>query len=434
MTLLDMLVDANSFPSSIMVLLSILKTAGRKLQAGDIKPLPTQTFFLPAPEDKLLPDLFKVINAGASNVIVTILSVTISTDGTVIWYDEWEDGYDENVAFGVSKTTKVWGDGNALNGCAPMITNCTNSMDTLKAGDSFVIQNDVPIPRIKTTILYDGGDRIQASMPINMNRAAYAKSPGSVLAGAIEMLDTMVWGLTFEAPVGVDLGKTVFAFEHSMFMVMAGYNNTKVYLPDNTVRVLNVGQSTTFTVKQGDRIKSDKPVQVHLFTGDINSAYETRWYSMRPVETYADAYVTPVGDSVGKTKMIVYNPSNSSLNYSFRYLVSGVEKTATGVIAGKQAGWTLVIPSNSGALITGSHPFVALTVTDSEEKDGEGYGTGGQMFDWGCPVVPLRELTSEVLLGLGYGCTNNKCGSTYHISTCNQFGCAQKVTLSSNVV
>jgi IgGFc binding protein len=401
-----------TFPLITILLLYVLKAAGRKLQTGDLKPLPTQTFFLPAPEDKLLPDLFKVINSGASNTIVTLLSVTISTDGTVIWYDEWEDGYDENVIFGVSKTTKVWGDGNALNGCAPIIKNCTNSMDTLKAGDSFVIQNDVPIPRIKTAILYDGGDRIQASMPINVNRAAYAKSPGSVLAGAIEMLDTMVWGLTFEAPVGVDLGKTVFAFELSIFMVMAGYNNTKVFLPDNTVRVLNIGQSTTFTVNQGHIIKSDKPVQVHLFTGDINSTYETRWYSLRPVETYADAYVTPVGDSMGKTKILAYNPRNTSLNYSFRYLDKGIEKTATGVIAGKQAGWSPVIPTGSGAVMNGTHPFVALTVTDSEDKAGDGYVTGGTMYDWGCPVVPLRELTSEVLLGLGYGCTNNACGST----------------------
>lgn len=382
---------------------------------AEMKPLPTQTFFLPAPEDKLLPDLFKVINSRASSTIVTLLSVTISTDGTVIWYDEWEDGYDENVAFGVSKTTKVWGDGNARNGCAPNIKKCTNSMDTLKAGDSFVIQNDVPIPRIKSKILYDGGDRIQASMPINVNRAAYAKSPGSVLAGAIEMLDTMVWGLTFEAPVGVDLGRTTRAFEHSIFMIMAGYNNTKVSLPDNTVRVLNIGQSTTFKVNQGHRVKCDKPVQVHLFTGDVNSAYETRWYSMRPIETYSDAYVTPVGDSMGKTKMIVYNPSTNSLKYSFRYLDSGKEKIATGTIAGKQAGWTPVVPTGSGALINGTHPFVALTVTDSEDKAGDGYGTGGQMYDWGCPVVPLLELTSEVLLGLGYGCTNNNCQGTYDI-------------------
>jgi hypothetical protein len=116
---------------------------------------------------------------------------------------------------------------------------------------------------------------------------------------------------------------------------------------------------------------------------------------------------------MGKTKMIVYNPRNSTLNYSFRFLANSTERTVSGTVAGKQAGWTPVIPTGSGAMINGSHPFVALTVTDSESTAGDGYSTGGTMYDWGCPVVPLVELTSEVLLGLGYGCTNNNCGSTY---------------------
>jgi hypothetical protein len=378
-----------------------------------MKPLPTQTFYVPAPEAQLLPDVIKVINTGANNIVVSLISVTISTDKTVIWYDEWEDGYDENVAYGVSRTTKIWGDGNATNGCAPSIANCTNTLDRLMSGDSFVIQNDVPVPRVRTNLLYDGGDRIQASMPINVNRAAYAQNPGSVLAGAIEVLDTMVWGYTFEAPVGVDLGKTIAAFEHSVFMIMAGYNNTKVFLPDNTTRVLNVGASTTYKVNQGDRIVADKPVQVHLFTGDVNSAYETRWYSMRSIETISNSYVTPVGDSMGKTKMIIYNPSKIPLTYTFRFLFNNTARTSTGTVAGKQAGWTPVIPTGSGAWIDSNQTFVALTVTDSEQYAGDGYDTGGQMYDWGCPVVPRRELTSEVLLGLGYGCTSNKCGSKY---------------------
>ena len=407
---------ADTLSYAIVLSFVLSKTVGRRLQVAEMQPLPTQTFYLPAPESHLLPDLFRVINAGASNVTVTIFSVTISTDNTVVWYDEWEDGYDEDVVYGVSKTTKIWGDGNAANGCAPTVKNCTNTLDILMSGDSFVIQNDVPFPRVKTNILYDGGDCIKASMPININRAAYAQKPGSVLAGAIEVLDTMVWGSTFEAPVGIDLGKNVSTFEHCLLMVMAGYNNTKVVLPNQTSRILNIGQSIPFKVNQGDRVTSTKPVQVHLFTGDVNSAYETRWYSLRPVETYADAYLTPVGDSVGKTKMLIYNPRNTSMSLSFRYLKSGVETVVNGIIAGRQALWSPVIPTGSGALLTGAHPFIALTVTDSESKDGNNAATNGEVYDWGCPVVPVRELTSEVLLGLGYGCTNNNCGGTYSTS------------------
>jgi hypothetical protein len=38
-----------------------------------------------------------------------------------------------------------------------------------------------------------------------------------------------------------------------------------------------------------------------------------------------------------------------------------------------------------------------------------GSGTGGERYDWGFPVVPTNQLTPQVVVGLGYGCTNNNC-------------------------
>jgi hypothetical protein len=120
--------------------------------------------------------------------MVVMLSVTVSTDQTVIWVDHWEDGFDVDVANGNSRspTTEVWGDGDASNGCAPHIAkaNCTNLVDRLNAGTSIVVHNEVPIPRKKAHVRYDGGDRIQASFPVAITRASYAKNPGSVMAGA----------------------------------------------------------------------------------------------------------------------------------------------------------------------------------------------------------------------------------------------------------
>jgi hypothetical protein len=369
---------------------------------------------VPAPEDTLFKELFKIINSGATSPIVSILSLTISNDKTVIWYDHWEDGYDLDVSVATGKSTQIWGDGIAANGCAPTILNCTNSLDRLMSGDSIVIQNNVPVnPRVAANFFYDGGDRIQSSFPIAVVKANYPQSPGSVLAGAVEVVDTTQWGYVFEAPVGVDLGKSIAAFEQSIFIVTAGSNNTKILLSNNTTRVLNYGNSTVITVNQGNRIVSDKPVQVHLFTGDVNSAYETRWYSLRPIEKYSNSYVTPVGDSMGKTKMIVYNPNNTTLSYTMKFLVNSTQKSITGIVAKKQMGFSPVIPSGSGAWIDGNQTFVALTITDSEQLAGDNYDTGGQMYDWGCPVVPRNELTPEVLLGLGFGCTNNKCGCKY---------------------
>jgi hypothetical protein len=120
--------------------------------------------------------------------MIVLLSVTVSTDNTVIWYDHWEDDFDLDVTNPAtrSKTTKVWGDGNAANGCAPniAITACTDSSDILKAGTSIVVQDEVPLPRKTTEIHFDGGDRIQASFPVAVTKANYPDSPGSVMAGA----------------------------------------------------------------------------------------------------------------------------------------------------------------------------------------------------------------------------------------------------------
>lgn len=115
---------------------------------------------------------------------MSIISIAFSTDKTVVWYDQWEDGFDVDVASGTASTTQIWGDGDASNGCAPDVDVCTNNNDYIMAGRSVVIKNTVPIPRQKNVFRFDGGDRIQSSMPIAVTRSAYPEKPGSVMAGA----------------------------------------------------------------------------------------------------------------------------------------------------------------------------------------------------------------------------------------------------------
>ena len=98
-------------------------------------------------------------------------------------------------------------------------------------------------------------------------------------------------------------------------------------------------------------------------------------------------------------------------------MVNGVKKIITGNVVSKQSAWSGIIPVGSGAWIDGNQTFIPLTVTDSEDKDGNNVTTGGTMYDWGCPLVPRDELTPEVLIGLGFGCTNNNCGSKFCVCT-----------------
>jgi hypothetical protein len=222
-------------------------------------------------------DVFYQINPEKARPgVVTMLSLAVSTDGTIIWYDHWEDGYDDDVSSSTSRMTEVWGDGLAANGCAPDISPCTDSADVLNAGRAVVIQNTIILPRDRSQIFFDGGDRVQASFPIAITRGSYPKQPGSLLAGAVEVLEIKDWGMTFEAPLGMDIGKYFEAFQFAAFYFMAGFDGTTVTLPDGSKQLLNRGQSGMVRVNQRDRLSSTRPIQVDLITGDVWSYYEMR--------------------------------------------------------------------------------------------------------------------------------------------------------------
>jgi uncharacterized repeat protein (TIGR01451 family) len=356
-------------------------------------------------------DLFKytfesINKVEANPPVISLISFAISTTGTVIWYDHWEDGYENDVRNPVASTTQVWGDGDSSNGCHPNVSSCTDSNDRLVAGDSVVIQNTVQIgnnnnpSRNKNDVFFDGADRIQSSFPIAVTRAAYPQDPGSLMAGGVEVLDTSLWGKSFQAPVGRNIAFETDGFEYSALYVMAGEDDTNVYIKGSSKpTTLSMGESIHVLVNQGDTITSDKFVQVDLLTGDIDSKYELRWYSLRGTEDWSDKYLSPMGDTAGGTKLVVYNPNTFSIDVKITVKDGDVTKKIDG-------GKHLVsdnIKTGSAALIeeTNGNNFFVLTVTDTIDE--------GRLFDWGFPVVAVRDLTPQVLVGLGFGCTDNWC-------------------------
>jgi uncharacterized repeat protein (TIGR01451 family) len=367
---------------------------------------PVQTFFVPLPEVTLFEETFESINRKAKPPIISMISFAISTTDTVIWYDHWEDGYEDDVTNPASSTTQVWGDGDSSNGCHPNVSKCTDSNDRFVAGDSVVIQNAVQIGsndnpnRDKNQVFFDGADRIQSSFPIAVTRAAYPESPGSLMAGGVEVLDTTLWGKSFKAPVGGTTSFETNAFQYSALYVMAGEDDTKIYIKgSSSPTTLDMGESMHVLVNQGDMVSSDKDVQVDFLTGDRSSTYELRWYSLRATEDWSDSYLSPVGDSEGETKLVVYNPNAFSINV--KITVNNGDNTEK--ISGGEHFVSDYIRTGSAALLeeTDGNNFIVLSVTDTVR--------GGQLFDWGFPVVAVRDLTPQVLVGLGFGCTNNEC-------------------------
>jgi hypothetical protein len=229
----------------------------------------------------------------------------------------------------------------------------------------------------------------------------------------VEVLDTELWGTEFEAPLGMNFRRTLPAFELSGLYFMAKESNTIVTTQNGTIIALGQGEGRMVKVNQGDRIRSTKPIQVDFVTADESSLFAQRWYSLRPTNAITNSYISPVGDTRGKTKLVLYNPdSKNSLVYTVQTLSNGTISKYSNTLLPKQSALSRVIPSGSGAIVDSPSNFVALSFTDTEKLDGNNDQTNGWIFDWGFPLVPRDELTSQVLIGWGYACKNNNCLGT----------------------
>ena len=75
---------------------------------------------------------FESINGDANDPIAVFVTFSAATDGTVIYYDHWEDGYEEDITNPVQSTTLIFGDGILSNGYPP-----GNPGDLIPAGTVF---------------------------------------------------------------------------------------------------------------------------------------------------------------------------------------------------------------------------------------------------------------------------------------------------------
>src|SRR5262245_36446736 len=150
-------------------------------------------FDLPMPEAQIR-QAYGVMESNLSNTMDSALSVVVTGGGTVIYYDQWEDGYEIDLAHPVQSATQVWGDGNNLNGIAPGFANDPLG---LPAGTVITLRNNVPLPRNPATILYDARDRIAGTKALVISRFAWPTTPGPVMAGAVEVSATMDYGTNY---------------------------------------------------------------------------------------------------------------------------------------------------------------------------------------------------------------------------------------------
>ncbi|MEZ4868799.1 MAG: SdrD B-like domain-containing protein [Caldilineaceae bacterium] len=387
---------------------------GTGLVAYAANPAAVQTFFLPLPEDQVRTS-FLAIYSGMGATMHTVTGITVTGDGAILYYDQWENGYDADIAnptnlysAGNPGGTQIWGDGNAANGAPPGIPS-----DLLNAGTVILLENDIAIPRNPSTILFDGRDKIGATKVAVITKSTWATSPGTVLADAIEVIDTTRWGTDFRLPIGEDLNASSSnMFEYVSLLVMAAEDNTLVQIDSNgdgsvdNSQTLSQGQSyqisstTVGDLTSNAHIVSSKPVQVDLITGDLGSSYESRWFAIPPTTFWGDSYYTPVGTTSTSypANVFLYNPDQSSaitINYETKSGAGSVSVPAKGVYR-----FTMPLLSGAHFYTAGSTPFLAVGTMDSSTTGAD------QTYDWGYTLMTESFLTTSFAVGWAPGTGN----------------------------
>ena len=74
---------------------------------------------------------YSAVNANPRPADHRLHGITVAEADTVIYYDQWEDGYEPAISYPSQATTGVWGDGVLTNGRRP-----ATPMTSLAAGRS----------------------------------------------------------------------------------------------------------------------------------------------------------------------------------------------------------------------------------------------------------------------------------------------------------
>ncbi len=354
-----------------------------------------QTFFVPL-TDTDLQTSWQAIGTGATigSSIKSVISIAVPKANTVIYYDQWEDGYDVDPSAPAVATTLIWGDGNTSNGTAPGYPT-----DIIPAGGVIVLNNTVALPRVATSFFYDGRDRISTTNTIAVARVGWPISPGPLIGTSAEAYDTRKFGTYFQMPVGT-LSAGYQQFEYTSIHIMAAQDNTLVQVDSNadgTVdqsQTLNMGQTMFVNggVATGATVTSSKPVEVHEVTGDIGSSYESRTFAVRPTAQWSSGYFAPVTTTISTSPhlVILYNPGVRAITVSYE----GLSTTGT-IIVPSKGNAIFTMPQDSAAhffTVTGE-PFYAVGANDA----GSNSAGANQNYDWGYALMPDTALTTSII-------------------------------------
>ena len=346
-----------------------------------------QTYYVPMPEDQAL----TVMRAISNNTTPTsptyvYIVVTVVTDGTIIYYDHWEDGFETLINYPTQSTTEVWGDNDTTNGMPP-----GKAVDILNPGEVLILKNPVDTANL-SIIDFDGGDKLASTQAISVTRTSWASGTGTLHSGSVEMLDTSIWGTRFDLPVH---NITHYDFTYTGVALMASEDNTSIYRNGSLAGTIDQGQSYLFNdnVTPGDTFTSSAPVQATFINGHIGSTYASDWFTLYPYDLLGSSYYANVGpEGTVTTAIVLQNPNDTAIVVNWA-TTAGAQ---TPINVSAHGGSRIVMPTTgSGAhfYTTNGDRFQAISLTNS----------GGESNDWGYTLIPENQLTQQAKVGWGAG-------------------------------
>lgn len=358
-----------------------------------------QEFYLPMPEQQISMALNTIV-PNTDSTQTSIYSIVVTGDGTVVVYDQWEDGYETDLGNPTQASTKIWGDGNDANGIPPGFA---HDPVGLPAGTVLTLTNNVTQPRNPSVLLYDGRDRIGGSKALVVTHAGWPAAQGPVFAGSVSVFSTIDYGTNYISPVGQDITNKL--FKYVGLFVMAAQNGTSVTIdPDGvgatapTTIVLNQGESYLVNggIKKGASVAASKPVQADLIIGDTTTTYAADWFTLSPVEGWSDSYYTPVGSAASGTQptyIYIYNPNSTNITVNYTTILG----SGSFVVPANNV-FQYQMPQKSGASFIssgGAHFYALSTVAANNSNDSP--------YNWGFSLLPKGGLTTETDVGWAPG-------------------------------
>uniref|UniRef100_A0A7S1Z7V7 Uncharacterized protein n=1 Tax=Trieres chinensis TaxID=1514140 RepID=A0A7S1Z7V7_TRICV len=167
----------------MMALLMLLGSLPSSSWASSVKTpesVPVHTYYL-SPRNNVISDSPNKTSEEGTIIAMdqSVVGLSADIEGTVIWYDHWEDGYETDLANPSQSSTQVWGDGNPLNGCVEQMREMARGYENYicKSDDADMIDEDEWLllevfhwsPK-EGGLPFGGGDIVYSSLPIELLR------------------------------------------------------------------------------------------------------------------------------------------------------------------------------------------------------------------------------------------------------------------------